>query len=85
MAEDPYTMAEGCDALVVITEWNEFKHLDLERIRDLLNRPVLFDGRNIYEPDKLRELGFKYRAFGRGYNGHTLETRFEDDVIVAPA
>jgi UDPglucose 6-dehydrogenase len=85
MAEDPYTMAEGCDALVVITEWNEFKHLDLERIRDLLNRPVLFDGRNIYEPDKLRDLGFKYRAFGRGYNGHTLETRFEDDVIVAPA
>jgi UDPglucose 6-dehydrogenase len=85
MAEDPYSMAEGCDALVVITEWNEFKHLDLERIRDLLNRPVLFDGRNIYEPDKLRDLGFKYRAFGRGYNGHTLETRFEDDVIVAPA
>jgi len=85
MAEDPYSMAADCDALVVITEWNEFKHLDLERIRGVMKQPVIFDGRNIYEPEKLRELGFNYRAFGRGYNGHTLETRSEEDVIVAPA
>ena len=85
MADDPYSMAEGCDALVVVTEWNEFKHLDLERIRKSMKQPVLFDGRNIYEPDKLRDLGFRYRAFGRGYNGHALETRLEEDVIVAPA
>lgn len=85
MAADPYSMAAGCDALVVVTEWNEFKHLDLDRVRDSMKQAVLFDGRNIYEPDKLRELGFRYRAFGRGYNGHKLETKFEEDVIVAPA
>jgi len=85
MAEDPYSMAADCDALVVITEWNEFKHLDLERIRGVMKQPVIFDGRNIYEPEKLRDLGFNYRAFGRGYNDHTLETRLEEDVIVAPA
>ncbi len=85
MAADPYSMAAGCDALVVVTEWNEFKHLDLDRIRDSMKQAVLFDGRNIYEPDKLRELGFRYRAFGRGYNGHKLETKFEEDVIIAPA
>jgi UDPglucose 6-dehydrogenase len=85
MAEDPYSMAKGCDALVVVTEWNEFKHLDLNRIRESMKQPVLFDGRNIYEPEKLRNLGFKYRAFGRGYNGHTLEAVYEEDMIVAPA
>jgi UDPglucose 6-dehydrogenase len=85
MASDPYSMAEGCDALVVVTEWNEFKHLDLERIRGLMKQPVLFDGRNIYEPEKMRSLGFTYCGFGRGYNGQTLTTKFEQDVIVAPA
>ena len=78
-------MAEGCDALVVVTEWNEFKNLDLDRIRSSMKQPVLFDGRNIYEPEKLRNLGFKYRAFGRGYNGHTLEANYEEDLIAAPA
>ena len=85
MAEDPYSMATGCDALVIVTEWNEFKNLDLVRVRDLMNKAVLFDGRNIYEPEKLRALGFNYRAFGRGYNGHTLETKFEEDIAIAPA
>ncbi|MGW8224989.1 MAG: UDP binding domain-containing protein, partial [Anaerolineales bacterium] len=85
MAEDPYSMATGCDALVVVTEWNEFKHLDLVRVKDLMNKAVLFDGRNIYEPEKLRGLGFNYRAFGRGYNGHTLETKLEEDIVIAPA
>jgi UDPglucose 6-dehydrogenase len=70
MYTDPYSMAEGCDALMVITEWNEFKQLDLELIRASMRRPVLFDGRNIYDPLKLRQLGFDYRGFGRGYNGH---------------
>jgi UDPglucose 6-dehydrogenase len=85
MATDPYSMAEGCHALVVVTEWNEFKHLDLERIRDSMAKPVLFDGRNIYEPEKMRSLGFNYRGFGRGYNGQSLKTKLEEDVIVAPA
>ncbi|MES0360145.1 MAG: UDP-glucose/GDP-mannose dehydrogenase family protein [Anaerolineales bacterium] len=84
MASDPYSMAEGCDALLVMTEWNEFKHLDLERIHDLMKQPVLFDGRNIYEPEKMRSLGFMYRGFGRGYNGHLVNATPEQDVVVAP-
>lgn len=65
MFEDPYSMAEGCDALMVVTEWNEFKQLDLERIKALLKSPVVYDGRNIYEPARMKELGFVYRAVGR--------------------
>lgn len=69
---DPYTMAEGCDALMIITEWNEFKHLDLPRLRQLMRQPVIFDGRNIYEPEDMQALGFHYRGLGRGYNGSKL-------------
>jgi len=65
--EDPYQMAEGCDALVIITEWNEFKQLDLERLKGIMKQPVIFDGRNIYDPAFMKLLGFTYRAFGRGY------------------
>jgi len=67
LAPDPYTLAEGCDAIVVATEWNEFKNLDLARIRDLMSQPVLVDGRNIYDPAMMKELGFYYRGVGRGY------------------
>ncbi len=72
MFADPYQMAEGCDALMVITEWNEFKQLDLERIRGLMRRPVLLDGRNIYDAKVMQELGFTYRGIGRGYHGATM-------------
>jgi UDPglucose 6-dehydrogenase len=65
MFKDPYEMANGCDALVVVTEWNEFKQLDLEKIKTLLKTPIIMDGRNIYEPARMREMGFKYRAIGR--------------------
>ncbi len=67
MAEDPYALAEGCDALVICTEWNEFKQLDLSRIRALMKTPLIVDGRNIYEPRDISALGFSYRGFGRGY------------------
>ncbi len=69
MCPDPYSLAKGCDALMVNTDWNEFKQLDLERIRDLMATPVLFDGRNIYDPDDMVALGYTYRGFGRGYDG----------------
>lgn len=69
MYNDVYTMAEGCDALMLITEWNEFKQIDWTRIRGLMRQPVIFDGRNIYDPAMMRQLGFTYRAMGRGYNG----------------
>lgn len=65
MCKNPYNMAEGCDALIVVTEWNEFKQLDLPKIKSLLKTPVIFDGRNIYDPATMRALGFTYRAIGR--------------------
>lgn len=69
MAASPYALAEGCDALMVNTEWNEFRQLDFKRIRKAMSTPALFDGRNIYDPDQMAELGFRYRGVGRGYNG----------------
>jgi UDPglucose 6-dehydrogenase len=67
MAADPYALAEDCDALLVLTEWNEFKNLDLERIRKVMKSAVVVDGRNIYDPAEMRALGFTYRGIGRGY------------------
>jgi UDPglucose 6-dehydrogenase len=69
MAENPYMMAEGCDLVMVNTEWNEFRHLDLKRIKEAMVSPLLFDGRNIYDPLTMTKLGFQYRGVGRGYNG----------------
>ncbi|HDD56233.1 MAG TPA: UDP-glucose/GDP-mannose dehydrogenase family protein [Chloroflexi bacterium] len=69
MTETPYQMAEGCDLLMVNTEWNEFRQLDLSRIKAAMKSPNLFDGRNIYDPATMVKLGFRYRGVGRGYNG----------------
>jgi UDPglucose 6-dehydrogenase len=66
MFPDPYSLARGCDAVIVITEWNEFKQLDLDQLKKALRHPVIFDGRNIYDPAIMREKGFEYRAVGRG-------------------
>jgi UDPglucose 6-dehydrogenase len=66
LLDDPYKMADGCDALMVVTEWNEFKNLDLERILTLLKQPVLLDGRNIYNPEYMLSLGYTYLGIGRG-------------------
>jgi UDPglucose 6-dehydrogenase len=61
----PYDVAVGADALVILTEWNEFKQLDLRRIRDLMAQPIIVDGRNMYEPARMAELGFDYYSMGR--------------------
>jgi UDPglucose 6-dehydrogenase len=66
---DPYEMAKGCDALVVVTPWNEFKQLDLLEIKKLLRSPVIFDSRNIYNPGEMKAMGIQYRSIGRGFNG----------------
>jgi UDPglucose 6-dehydrogenase len=58
-------VAEGCDALVVATEWDEFKQLDLERSRDLLSAPIMFDGRNLFDPAEMEKLGWIYKSIGR--------------------
>jgi UDPglucose 6-dehydrogenase len=66
LATDPYELADGVDAVLVCTEWNEFKQLDLDRIKGLMTRPVIVDGRNLYDPQRMVNLGFTYRAVGRG-------------------
>jgi UDPglucose 6-dehydrogenase len=63
--EDEYAAVEGADVLVFITEWNQFRALDMERIRSLMRTPKIADLRNIYEPDAMRELGFDYVGVGR--------------------
>jgi UDPglucose 6-dehydrogenase len=63
---DPYAVAEGADALVVLTNWNEFKSLNMQQIRSAMRRPVLIDGRNMYEPTEMNRHGFIYRGIGRG-------------------
>ena len=69
LCQDAYEVADGADALVVITEWNEFKHLALPRLKKALRQPIIVDGRNIYDPGQMEALGFIYRGMGRGYAG----------------
>lgn len=64
--DDYYTTLEGADALVLITEWPELRSPDFERMKKLMKSPVVFDGRNIYSPDRLRKMGFTYYGIGRG-------------------
>ncbi len=67
LCRDAYEVASGADALVVVTEWNEFKHLSLPRLKEAMRQPIVVDGRNIYDPEQMRALGFIYRGMGRGY------------------
>jgi UDPglucose 6-dehydrogenase len=61
----PYDVAEQSDALVLVTEWEEFRELDFDRLKKLLNYPLIIDGRNLYEPDKIKMAGFIYEGVGR--------------------
>jgi len=63
--DDPYAVAEAADALVIITEWDQFRALDLDRIKLLMRSPTLIDLRNIYKPDDMRARGFAYTSVGR--------------------
>ncbi|PYV42339.1 MAG: UDP-glucose 6-dehydrogenase [Acidobacteria bacterium] len=63
--DSAYEAASGCDALLIATEWNEFRNIDLERIKSSMRRPIIFDSRNIFEPEKMESLGFKYFCTGR--------------------
>ncbi len=60
-----YEAASGADAIALVTEWNEFKFLNLDRVRKVMRRPVIFDGRNVWEPERMRRLGFEYHSVGR--------------------
>ena len=64
-AETNYEALPDADALVVVTDWNEYRHPDFARIRSMLRRPIVIDGRNLYSADKMRRLGFTYDSIGR--------------------
>ena len=68
--KDSYAACKGSDCLLVLTEWNEFKELDLKKVKKLLNQPVVVDGRNLYNPAKMLSMGFSYHSIGRP-NGAT--------------
>jgi len=64
-AETNYEALAGADALVVVTDWNEYRHPDFERVKRTLKQPVIVDGRNLYDVEKMRELGVRYHSIGR--------------------
>jgi UDPglucose 6-dehydrogenase len=64
-ADSSYDALREAEGLVVVTDWNEYRHPDFERIRSLLRRPLIVDGRNLYAPEKMRKLGFEYHSIGR--------------------
>ena len=61
----PYEAIRDCDALIVITEWDEFRNLDMRAVKVLLKKPIIIDGRNIYDIKNMKELGFTYMGIGR--------------------
>ncbi len=63
---DPYGVADGSDALVILTEWNQFRSLEINKIKSLLRKPVVIDLKNIYDPKKMKEMGIRYTGVGRG-------------------
>jgi UDPglucose 6-dehydrogenase len=72
LMENAYKVAEDADALILVTEWNEFKNLDLAYIKSLMKQPVLIDGRNVYDPQGVRTLGYRYLGIGRGYDAEGI-------------
>ncbi|MDP2974338.1 MAG: UDP binding domain-containing protein [Candidatus Diapherotrites archaeon] len=60
-----YEVAKGADALLFLTEWGEFKEIDFNKVKELMKQPVVCDGRNMFDPAKLRQLGFNYVSIGR--------------------
>jgi UDPglucose 6-dehydrogenase len=83
-----YDVAEQADALVLVTEWNEFKSLNMQRIRAVMHRPVLIDGRNMYESGEMNRCGFIYRGMGRGTNAAPpvlpsgdVTSELEDEIV----
>ena len=63
--KSPYEAVKEANALLIITEWDEFKELDLKKIKEVMDNPIIIDGRNVYDPSEVRELGFEYYSIGR--------------------
>jgi UDPglucose 6-dehydrogenase len=87
LCSDAYEAARGADAVVLLTEWNEFKQLELPRLRAEMARPIFVDGRNIYDPPTMAAAGFDYHSIGRGSNGngHTASTPSTEAATPAAA
>jgi len=79
---DPYAVAAGTDALVLVTEWREFRALDMRRIHQSMRTPIFLDGRNLYEPETMRALGFTYLGVGRGYSAEPFAGNIEEDLYI---
>jgi UDPglucose 6-dehydrogenase len=69
LTANAYECARDADAVIIVTEWNEFKQLDLAQLKQVMKQPVIIDARNIYEPAQVKAVDFTYRCFGRGYDG----------------
>ena len=68
--ENPYEAADGTSAILLVTEWNEFRFLNFDQIKEVVQRPLIFDGWNMYDPQRMRRMGFEYHGIGRATNGH---------------
>jgi UDPglucose 6-dehydrogenase len=66
LCDNPYEVAKDADALILATEWNEFKQIDFIKIKSAMKHPVIIDGRNLYDPDTMKKIGFTYHGIGRG-------------------
>jgi len=64
--KDPYSLAKGCDCILLLTEWDEFKDINFKRLKKAMSHPIIFDGRNLYQDQDLVKLGFEYYGIGRG-------------------
>jgi UDPglucose 6-dehydrogenase len=79
---DKYDVLDGADALIICTEWHEFRRPDLGTVRELLDTPIVFDGRNLYDPARMAEMGFEYTSIGRPcYAPETKEEAIEDAIV----
>jgi UDPglucose 6-dehydrogenase len=85
LCSDAYEAARSADAVVLLTEWNEFKQLDLPRLRSEMARPIFVDGRNLYEPEAMAAAGFTFLSIGRGTTGNGVTHASEDATATAPA
>jgi UDPglucose 6-dehydrogenase len=65
-AEQAYDALRGADALAIMTDWNEYRHPDFDRIRETLRQPIVVDGRNLYDSERMQQIGFRYFSIGRG-------------------
>jgi len=79
---DPYEVAKNADALLITTEWEEFRRLDWKRIRELMARPLVLDGRNLLDPAQMKALGFEYHSVGRPDAQATLKRRRNNAMVI---